>query len=204
MAGFWQSVGPRPIGVSVNVSGLQFSRPDFLESVDTALIESGLRPSLLEVELSESSLVGEIEESMVRLGVLRRKGVSVAIDDFGTGFSSLTYLETLPIDALKIDRSFLPRSESNFRRSSLLRSLIALGRSLNLRVIVSGIEVARQLELVRGMNPNEVQGFLLSKPLACPSVPDFIERWYGQQVSPDMERLMEATRPIADLVLVRS
>ena len=74
-------------------------------------------------------MVDEIEESLIRLGVLRRKGVSVAIDEFGTGFSSLTYLETLPVDALKIDRSFLPRSESNFRRSSLLRSLIALGRS---------------------------------------------------------------------------
>ncbi len=203
MAGMWQAVG-RPVGVSVNVSGLQFSRPDFIESVEIALLDSGLRPSLLEIELSESSVVGEIEESMVRLGALRRKGVSVAIDDFGTGYSSLTYLETLPVDALKIDRSFLPRSESNFRRSSLLRSLIALGRSLNLRVVVSGIEVARQFELVRGMNPNEVQGFLFSKPIAGPSVLDFIEQWNGKQASPVVERILESARPSADLVLVRS
>jgi diguanylate cyclase (GGDEF)-like protein len=202
LAGMWQSIG-RPVGVSVNVSGMQFSRPDFVESVDAALTESGLRPSLLEIEVSESSLVGEIEESLVRLGMLRRKGVTVAIDDFGTGYSALTYLETLPIDALKIDRSFLPRSESNFRRSSLLRSLIALGRSLNLRVVVSGIEVARQLELVRGMNPSEVQGFLLSKPLASASVLEFIERWNSTQATPDIERILETTRPAPDLVLVR-
>ena len=202
LAGMWQSVG-RPVGVSVNVSGMQFSRPDFIESVDRALSESGLRPALLEIEVSESSLVGDIEESMVRLGMLRRMGVTVAIDEFGTGYSSLTYLETLPIDALKIDRSFLPRSESNFRRSSLLRSLIALGRSLNLRVVVSGIEVARQLELVRGMNPTEVQGFLLSKPLASASVQEFIEKWHSTQALPDIERIMETTRPLPDLVLVR-
>ena len=204
LATFWQPMGRRPIGVSVNLSALQFSRPDFIESVDTALLESGLRPSLLEVELSESTLVAEIEESILRLSTLRRKGVSVAIDDFGTGYSSLTYLETLPVDALKIDRSFLPRSEGNFRRSALLRSLIALGRSLNLRVVVSGIEVARQLDLVRGMNPNEVQGFLLSKPLPSASISEFIDTWYAKQASPDLERILEATRPAPDLVLVRA
>ena len=202
LAAKWQAVG-RPVGVSINVSGLQFSRPDFLESVDYALVDSGLPPGLLEVELSESSVVGEIEDAMVRLAVLRRKGVTVAIDDFGTGYSSLTYLETLPIDALKIDRSFLPNTESNFRRSSLLRSLIALGRSLNLRVVVSGIEAPRQLELVRGMNPDEVQGFLFSKPLAGTAVVEFIEQWNGKQANPDIERLLEGVRPSADLVLLR-
>ena len=114
----------------------------------------------------------------------------------------MTYLETLPIDALKIDRSFLPRSESNFRRSSLLRSLIALGRSLNLRVIVGGIEVARQFELVRGMGPNEVQGFLFSKPLSTASVPEFIETWNQKQGSADIDRILEFTRIPADLILV--
>jgi EAL domain-containing protein (putative c-di-GMP-specific phosphodiesterase class I) len=172
--------------------------------VDSALLESGLRSSLLEIELSESTVVAEIEESLLRLGVLRRKGVTVAVDDFGTGYSSLTYLETLPIDALKIDRSFLPRSESNFRRSSLLRSLIALGRSLNLRVVVGGIEVARQFELVRGMGPNEVQGFLFAKPLSGAAVPEFIEKWNQKQGSADIDRLMESTRVQSDLVLVSS
>ena len=200
----WQSMGHRSIGVSVNVSGLQFARPEFMDSVDSALAESGLRPSLLEIEMSESAVVGEIEDSLVRLGVLRRKGVSVAVDDFGTGYSSLTYLETLPIDALKIDRSFLPRSESNFRRSSLLRSLIALGRSLNLRVVVSGIEVTRQFELVRGMGPNEMQGFLFSKPLSAASVTEFIEKWNQKQGSADIDRLLDSTRVPSDLVLVSS
>ena len=204
MSQSWQSQGHRPIGVSVNVSGLQFSRPEFTESLDSALAASGLSPSLMELELSESSVVAEIEASMERLGAIRRKGVSVAIDDFGTGFSSLTYLETLPIDALKIDRSFLPRSESNFRRSSLLRSLIALGRSLNLRVIVGGIEVSRQFELVRGMGPNEVQGFLFSRPLSSAAVPEFIETWNQRQGSADIDRILEITRTPADLVLVSS
>ncbi len=200
----WQSMGHRPIGVSVNVSALQFSHPEFMDSVDSALALSALSPSLFEIEMTESAVVGDIEESLVRLGVLRRKGVSVAVDDFGTGFSSLTYLETLPIDALKIDRSFLPRSESNFRRSSLLRSLIALGRSLNLRVVVGGIEVARQFELVRGMGPNEVQGFLFSKPLSAASVPVFIEQWNQKQGSQDTERILDSTRFPADLVRVSS
>ncbi len=204
LAKSWQSMGHRPIGVSVNVSGLQFSHPEFIESLDSALAASGLHPSLLEIEMTESAVVGEIEDSLLRLGMLRRKGVSVAVDDFGTGYSSLTYLEMLPIDALKIDRSFLPRSESNFRRSSLLRSLIALGRSLNLRVVVGGIEVARQFELVRGMGPNEVQGFLFTKPLSAPSVPEFIEQWNQKQGSQDTERILDSTRFPADLVLVSS
>jgi diguanylate cyclase (GGDEF)-like protein len=204
LASSWQGTGHRSIGVSVNVSGHHFAHPEFMDSIDSALAQHKLDPSLLEVEMSESAVVAEIEESLVRLGDLRRKGVSVAVDDFGTGYSSLTYLETLPIDALKIDRSFLPRSESNFRRSSLLRSLIALGKSLNLRVIVGGIEVARQFELVRGMGPNEVQGFLFSKPLSGAAVPEFIERWNQRQGSADTDRLMETTRFPADLVLVSS
>ena len=203
IASKWQAVG-RPVGVSINVSGLQFSRPDFLESVDYALVDSGLRPSLLELELAESSVVGEIEDAMIRLAVLRRKGVTVAIDDFGTGYSSLTYLETLPIDALKIDRSFLPHNESNYRRSALLRALIALGRSLNLRVVVSGIESPRQLELVRGMSADEVQGFLFSKPLAGPGVFEFIEQWHGKHATPDIDRVLDGIRSAPDLVLIRS
>jgi diguanylate cyclase (GGDEF)-like protein len=203
-AATWQKMGHRQIGVSVNISGLHFARPEFMDSVDSALAESRLHHSLLEIEMSEAALVAEIEESLTRLGVLRRKGVSVAVDDFGTGVSSLTYLENLPVDALKIDRSFLPRSESNFRRSSLLRSLIALGRSLNLRVVVGGIEVARQFELVRGMGPNEVQGFLFSKPLSSASVQDFIENWNQKQGAADIDRIMESTRFPADLVLVSS
>jgi diguanylate cyclase (GGDEF)-like protein len=204
LAASWQTMGHRPIGVAVNVSAQHFAHPEFMESVDSALASSGLHPSLLEVEMTESAVVGEIEESLVRLGTLRRRGISVAVDDFGTGYSSLTYLETLPIDALKIDRSFLPRSESNFRRSSLLRSLIALGRSLNLRVVVGGIEAARQFELVRGMGPNEVQGFLFSKPLSGAAVPEFIERWNQKQGSSDTDRILESTRMPADLILVSS
>lgn len=204
LAKSWQPMGHRPIGVAINVSGLMYSHPEFMESLDSALAESGMPPSLLEIEMTESAVVSEIEESILRLGVMRRKGISIAVDDFGTGYSSLAYLESLPIDALKIDRSFLPRSESNFRRSSLLRSLIALGRSLNLRVVVGGIEVARQFELVRGMGPNEVQGFLFSKPLAAPTVPEFIEKWNQKQGSQEVERIFESTRSPAELKLVSS
>jgi len=200
----WQASSQRPVGVSVNISGLQFARPEFMEWVDVALQQSGLHPAQLEIELCESTVVTEIEESLVRLGALRRKGVTVAVDDFGTGYSSLTYLETLPVDALKIDRSFLPRSESNFRRSSLLRSLIALGRGLNLRVVVGGIEVARQFELVRGMGPNEVQGFLFAKPLSGASVPEFVDQWNHKQSKPEIDRLLETQRVAADLILVSS
>ena len=202
-ASSWQALAHRPVGVSINVSGLQFSRADFMSSLEAAMEESRLHPSLLEIEMPESSIVGDIEDSLGRLAALRRRGVSVAVDDFGTGYSSLTYLETLPVDALKIDRSFLPRSESNFRRSSLLRSLIALGRSMNLRVVVGGIEVSRQFELVRGMTPSEVQGFLFSKPLSTTAVPEFIEKWNHLQGSPEIERILQSARPSADLILVK-
>jgi EAL domain-containing protein (putative c-di-GMP-specific phosphodiesterase class I) len=202
LAQSWQDNSPRPIGVSVNVSGLQFARPEFMDSVDGALRESRLAPELLEIELSESAVVGEIEESLVRLGALRRSGVTVAVDDFGTGYSSLSYLERLPIDALKIDRGFVPRTQSNFRQSSLLKSLIALGKNLNLRVVVGGIEAPRQFELVRGMGPNEVQGFLFSWPLASEVVPGFIDEWNQKQNKPEVDRLLELTRPSPDLMLI--
>lgn len=200
----WQSVAKRPVGVSVNVSGLQFSRPDFIESVASALKMNHMPSSLLELEMSESSIATDIEESVVRLAALRRLGVSIAIDDFGIGYSALSHLETLPVNAIKISRSFLPQNETNYRRSSLLRSVIALGRSMSLRVAVGGIEISRQFELVRTMGPNEVQGFLFSKPICGTAVPAFIESWNQKQGSPEIERILEAARPPADLIVVRS
>ena len=218
----WQRHSKREIGVSVNVSGLQFARADFMEAVEIALVDSGLMPELLELEITESTMVSEIQEARPRLSALRRRGISIAIDDFGTGTSSLSYLEALEIDTLKIGRCFIPKTEAirrdrnyvsstgqfkkdnQFRRWSLLRSLVALGRSMNLKVVLEGIETAEQFHRVMNeMGPAEVQGFHFSKPLSSSAALEFIESWNNRQGSPAIEMLFEAARPAADLYVLK-
>jgi EAL domain-containing protein (putative c-di-GMP-specific phosphodiesterase class I) len=168
----WQREGMADLKVAVNVSATQFSRPDFVETVAQALAASGLSPSLLELELTESMVMRDLDESARQMDRLRALGVGISIDDFGTGYSSLSYLWRLPIDALKIDRSFLKEIDRDANTIPLVRAIVALAHGLGLRVVAEGIETRQQLEALRDAGCDVFQGFLLGEP----APPDAIER----------------------------
>ncbi|HJV06055.1 MAG TPA: EAL domain-containing protein [Chromobacteriaceae bacterium] len=161
----WMDAGLPPLRVAVNVSARQLRRRDFCETVAGALAESGLPPELLELEITESSVMENAQEAIGILQHLRRMGVTLAIDDFGTGYSSLAYLKLFPIDHLKIDRSFVADIEHDLNDRAIAFGTIALARSLGLNVIAEGVETEDQLELLCSNDCDEIQGYLLSRPL---------------------------------------
>jgi diguanylate cyclase (GGDEF)-like protein len=168
-AAAWQAGGLAGTGVAVNVSAVQFADPGFVESVSAVLEETGLRPDLLELELTESLLVRDFGQSQKTLALLKQLGVTVAIDDFGTGYSSLGYLQRLSVDALKFDKCFVTGlGESGPRRrikgDPVLRGLINIAHELGIRVIVEGVETQEQCRAVAELGCDEVQGFLLGRP----------------------------------------
>jgi diguanylate cyclase (GGDEF)-like protein/PAS domain S-box-containing protein len=161
----WIDAGLKPIRMAVNVSARQLRRRDFSETVASALTVSGLPAELLEIEITESSVMENPKEAIQILDRLGRMGVTLAIDDFGTGYSSLAYLKLFPIDHLKIDRSFVADIETDLNDRAIAFGTIALAHSLGLKVIAEGVETEDQLELLRSNGCDEVQGYLMSKPL---------------------------------------
>jgi len=157
--------GLRALPVAVNTSAVEFRHADFLEGVAQILKETGLAPRYLELELTESVLMHDAESSVSVLESLKAMGVRLAVDDFGTGYSSLSYLRRFPIDTLKIDRSFVGDIATNADDSTIVSSLIAMGRTLGQRVIAEGVETQEQLVFLQTRQCDEGQGFLFSRPL---------------------------------------
>lgn len=166
----WQKHSSVPIQVAVNVSALQFSSELIVEEIETILKRTGLAPELLQVELTESVMIGSLNHSAQKMMRLRSLGVTLAIDDFGTGYSCLGYLPELPFSSLKIDRTFVRNLQLNPETSTMLRSMIDLGKKMGMRVIVEGIEEESQLEIVAEMGADEVQGYLLGRPSSNPQL----------------------------------
>lgn len=156
----------RPVKVCVNISARQFESPQFLPALRDALAEHGLAPQLLELELTESTVIENMQESVERLQALRAMGLRISIDDFGTGYSSLSYMVRLPIDTLKIDRSFISLLEHNKHAETVVSTIIAMGRSLNLALVAEGIETSKQLAALRNEACTTGQGFYFSRPIA--------------------------------------
>jgi len=162
----WQSVARAPVRVSVNLSSRQFRSEGVLKAVGGALRESGLPAQLLELELTESLLMDNVEHAMDLLHRLKALGASISIDDFGTGYSSLGYLKRFPIDILKIDRSFVRDIASSAKDAAIVDAICALARSLDIGVVAEGVEHAWQAEYVCARHCAELQGYLFSQPLA--------------------------------------
>ncbi len=163
-ARLWQDAGT-PVTVSINVSALQFQQADFVQLIDRALAASGLRPGLLELELTESILLNDAEEALARLHALAALGVALSIDDFGTGYSSLAYLKRFPISKLKIDRSFvmgLPGDESD---RAIVSATIGMARALKLSVVAEGVETEAQKQYLQDLSCASFQGYLCSPAL---------------------------------------
>ena len=168
----WQMFSPAcaELTMNVNVSGHDLAHAAFVARVTKALVESGIQPSHLCLELTENILMSRLEGALPLLGELQRLGVTLAIDDFGTGYSSLSHLSTLPIDCLKIDRSFVSRLQSSVNEAAVVRSIILLGSSLGKAVVAEGIETQAQLEQLREMGCRLGQGFLLARPMTVAQV----------------------------------
>jgi len=161
----WQTEGLPAVRASVNVSARQFRNRNFVAQVEEILIRTGLEPRWLELEITESMLMGEIAAIVARMEDLRRIGVSLSIDDFGTGYSSLSYLSRFPITTLKIDRAFIADVQTNPHTAEIARAIIGLSRGLDLEVVAEGAEVLEQIEFLRAHGCVLVQGFYYSKPL---------------------------------------
>ena len=164
LASGWQSNGATPMRVAVNLSATQFRHQNLLEVIRSALETTGLDAALLEVELTESSVMTNPEESAGVLKQLRKMGVTVAIDDFGVGYSSLSYLRRFPIDKLKIDRSFVRDLPTSTTDESIVRAIISLAHSVSLQVVAEGVETEEQLNFIRALGCDLWQGFYCCEP----------------------------------------
>ena len=155
---------PKPLGVAVNLSPIQFRRGDIVRLVHAVLLESGLAPARLELEITEGVLMQDSSRSLTILRHLKAMGVTISMDDFGTGYSSLSYLQSFPFDKLKIDQSFIAQVEAREQSAAIVRAVIGLGRGLKMPVIAEGVETAEQLDFLVKEQCNEIQGYLFGRP----------------------------------------
>ena len=161
----WQEAGYPPISVAVNLSARQFRHSDLARVVEHALAETRLDPRWLELEITESVVMQDAAQAVVTLGQLKAKGLTISVDDFGTGYSSLSYLKRFPIDALKIDRSFVRDIASDPDDAAIARAIVTMAESLKLDVVAEGVETEEQLRFLRDHGCGLAQGFLFSKPV---------------------------------------
>jgi EAL domain-containing protein (putative c-di-GMP-specific phosphodiesterase class I)/GGDEF domain-containing protein len=161
----WQQAGLRPIRVSVNLSARQFRSDNLPDEVNAALVEAGLPASSLELEITESMVMEDPERVIDLLDKIRAQGIHLSLDDFGTGHSSLAYLKRFPIDCVKIDRAFIKDMPGNTDDVAIARTIVAMAKALDLTTVAEGVETAEQLELLKNMGCDQIQGYLFSRPL---------------------------------------
>jgi diguanylate cyclase (GGDEF)-like protein/PAS domain S-box-containing protein len=162
-----------PLKMSINISGKQFADENLADIVSGILQETGVAPHTLAIEITESMLMEDVDVAIATMNRLRSMGVHIHIDDFGTGYSSLSYLHSLPIDALKIDRSFISKLTVQGGNQEIITSIISLAKSLNFDVIAEGVELDHQLDQIKGLDCQFGQGFLIARPMA----PGAIDAW---------------------------
>ncbi len=172
----WRAAG-YPIGIAVNVSGRQLDTDQLIADIEDALSHGPLAPEALTIEITETTLMRNVEETAGRLTQIKALGVRIAIDDFGTGYSSLAHLQRFPVDALKIDRSFISGLEHNEEGETLIHTLVQLGKSLSIETFAEGIEQQQELSLLRDEACDSGQGFLFARPLDVADTEAFLRDW---------------------------
>jgi diguanylate cyclase (GGDEF)-like protein len=170
----WQRQGLPAIRLAVNLSPRQFTDPNLLHDIRAALKNSGMAPQLLELEITESMVMQNLEHTVRVLEAIKRLGITLAIDDFGTGYSSMSMVKKFPIDILKIDRSFVRDIANDSDAKAIAEAIIALGHALDLTVVAEGVENAEQERFLRTQNCDEVQGYLVSRPLPADELATFL------------------------------
>ena len=175
----WHDSG-HPIRIAVNVSGEQFQQSDLVAFTKSVLEKTKINPRFLELEVTESAFMEDIQQTIKTLKELHALGVELAIDDFGTGYSSLSYLRQFPIDRLKIDQSFIRNALNNTDDAAIARTIIALGRSLNLKIIAEGVETAAHEQFLISEGCDEVQGYRYSRPVPSQKFVEFMRLYTGK------------------------
>jgi EAL domain-containing protein (putative c-di-GMP-specific phosphodiesterase class I) len=172
----WRLTHLGPLRIAVNVSPIQLGQRDFVDTVKRALDGLGIAATQLDLEITESMIMKDVEANVQKLAAIRQMGVHITVDDFGTGYSSLAYLTRLPVTALKIDRSFVAGMTSDAQSMTLVSTIISLAHALDLKVIAEGVESQEQAKLLRLLKCEEMQGFLFSKPLPSQEIEAFLSR----------------------------
>ena len=167
---------PRPLQIAVNLSPAQFKQGDLPALVHTILLQTGLSPSRLELEITEGVLIGDFTRALSILRRLKALGVRIAMDDFGTGYSSLSYLQSFPFDKIKIDRSFIADVQSSHQSAAIVRAVIGLARGLEVPVVAEGVETSEQLAFLSQESCSEIQGYLIGKPSPIASYDEMVGR----------------------------
>ncbi len=176
----WQEMGLAPVRVGVNLSPQYFLEPHLVENIQELIHSTSLSPEFLELEITESTIMSNVQDSLDTLKELREMGVGLSIDDFGTGYSSLNYLKQFPIHTLKIDQSFISRDiSSDQNEAAIVSSIIKLGHSLELNVIAEGVETESQLTYLKNNFCNEIQGFYYSKPVSAEELAELLKTRNG-------------------------
>jgi diguanylate cyclase (GGDEF)-like protein len=187
----WRAAG-YPIGMAVNVSGRQLDTDQLIAEIEGALSHSGLDPEALTIEITETTLMRNVEETARRLTAIKQLGVRIAIDDFGTGYSSLAHLQRFPVDALKIDQSFISGLTHNQEGETLIHTLVQLGKALSIETFAEGIEQQQELALLRDQDCDTGQGFLFAHPLDVAATETFLQNW-ADNVTPALVQTPQHT-----------
>ena len=170
----WQRQGLPPISMAVNLSPRQFSDEHLLRDIDDALAASGMPANLLQLEITESLVMSNVNRAMRLLGAIQNRGIRLAIDDFGTGYSSMSMMKQFPIDTIKIDRSFVRNLPDDCQDKAIAQAIISMGKALGLTVVAEGVETAEQDQFLRDQACDEIQGFLFSKPVPPEGIPSLL------------------------------
>jgi diguanylate cyclase (GGDEF)-like protein/PAS domain S-box-containing protein len=190
----WVKAGLPLASIAVNISAMEFRNDHFLEGIFAALDETGLDPRFLELELTESVLMKHAESAEAILRTLRARGVQIAVDDFGTGYSSLSYLRKFPIDALKIDQSFVRQITTAPDETTIVTAVIGMGRNLKLRVVAEGVETQEELAFLQAHQCDEAQGFYFSRPVVADQFARLLETGVAARVLSARPQLVGARR----------
>jgi len=191
----WLDSGFSPMRLAVNVSARHFQQPAFMGTIRDLLKETDLDPALLELELTEGSIMKEPEKAIEKLNELRDLGIKIAIDDFGTGYSSLSYLKRFPIDTLKIDKTFVDDVTTNEDDAAIAKAIVMMGHALEITVIAEGVETPQQLEYLTSLNCDVMQGYLFSPPLSKDSFTELLMEQL-RVTSPTVERGTTRLQPL--------
>ena len=199
----WHELFPSdpPLTIAVNITPKQFAQPDLAAQIGEILQQTGINPSCLDLEITETIAMADVSHSSVALAQLKALGARLSIDDFGTGYSSLSRLQRFPVDTLKIDRAFISRMDSDLETYEIVRIIVMLAHSLGLKVVAEGVETQQQVEMLKQIGCELAQGYLYSKPvnhqaaqqlLSCNSAPNghiFSKAGAAPLTEPNFERL---------------
>lgn len=170
----WQDKGYKAFNVSVNFNAMQFQQPDFVDIVTEILDDTGMNGTWLSLEITESIAASDINMVIDTIKKLKKMGITVSLDDFGAGYSSLNYLKNLPIDEIKLDKTFMPDIAKESRDKEIIKSVISLAHKLGITVTAEGVETIEQLNFLKKYNCDNVQGYLISKPVSQGALENFL------------------------------